>query len=63
MAIETQKNRDLFIKLCFIHFLNHILIALGIDEEIEDTLPTEYISVEKKRTKSKFLTIFLTLRP
>ena len=48
MVIENRKNRDLFIRLCFIHFLNHILKVLGIDEEIEDTLSTEYISVEKK---------------
>lgn len=48
MVIENQKNRDLFLKLCFMHFLNHILKALGIDEEIEDTLNTEYISIERK---------------
>ena len=30
------------------HFLNHILKVLGIDEEIEDTLNTEYISLDKK---------------
>ncbi|MBQ7927590.1 MAG: hypothetical protein IJ287_02425 [Methanobrevibacter sp.] len=48
MVIENQKNRDLFFKICFMHFLNHILKVLGIDEEIEDTIATEYISVEKK---------------
>ncbi|WP_407376713.1 hypothetical protein, partial [Methanobrevibacter sp.] len=47
MVIENQKNRDLFLKLCFMHFLNHILNALEIDEEIEDTLNTEYISIER----------------
>ena len=48
MVMKNQKNRDLFFKICFIHFLNNILKVLGIDEEIEDTLTTEYISIEKK---------------
>lgn len=48
MSIEDQKNRDLFIKICFMYFLNHILKVLGIDEEIIDILPTELISWTKK---------------
>ena len=48
MSAETQKNRDLFIKICFIYFLNHILRILNIDEEIADILPTEYITIDKK---------------
>lgn len=49
MVIENQKNRDLFLKICFIHFLNHILRVLGINEEIADTLSTEYLSFEEKK--------------
>jgi len=45
MSIETQKNRDLFLKLCFMYFLNNVLTVLGIDEEIEDILPTELITM------------------
>lgn len=47
MSIETQKNRDLFLKLCFMYFLNNVLTVLGIDEEIEDILPTELITMNK----------------
>jgi hypothetical protein len=31
------------------YFLNHILKVLGIDEEIEDIKPTEYITMERTR--------------
>lgn len=31
-------------------FLNHVLRALGIDEEIENVLPTEAIGFEKEGT-------------
>ena len=48
MSIEEKKNRDLLFKLCFMYFLMHILIVLGIDEEIEDVLPTEMISFNIK---------------
>jgi hypothetical protein len=47
MSIEDQKNRDLFIKICFMYFLIHILNILGIDEEIEDVLPTELVSMDR----------------
>lgn len=49
MSVETIKNRDLFIKICFMYFLNHILKILGIDEEIDDIQPIEYITMDKKR--------------
>ena len=47
MSIETTKNRDIFVKFCFMYFLVHILKVLGIDEEIEDILPTELITMNK----------------
>jgi hypothetical protein len=46
MALETRRNRDLLVKICFMYFLVHILRALGIDEQIEDILPTEKITFE-----------------
>ena len=49
MSIENVKNRDLHLKICLMYFLNHVLIVLGIDEEIEDILPTEMISITKNR--------------
>ena len=48
MSIETQKNRDLFLKIYFINFLKNMLTVMGIDEEIEDILPTELISMNRK---------------
>ena len=48
MAIETIKNRDLFIKLSCMYFLNHILKILGINEEIIEIKPTEYITMDNK---------------
>ena len=48
MSIEEKKNRDLFLKMCFMYFLMHILNVLGIDEEIEDILPTELITLKRK---------------
>lgn len=48
MPIETVKNRDLFPKICFIYFINHILKILNIDEEIEDVKPNEYITINRK---------------
>ena len=47
MAIETERNRDIFLKFCFMYFLNHVLIVLGIGEEIVDMLPTEEITYKK----------------
>ena len=48
MSVETTRNRDLFIKLSFMYFLNHILKILGINDEIIDIKPTEYITMDKK---------------
>ena len=47
MPVENERNRDLFLKFCFMYFLNHILIVLGIDEEIVDMLPSEKINYKK----------------
>ena len=47
MSIENVKNRDLFLKMCFMYFLIHILKVFGIDEEIEDVLPTELITLKR----------------
>ena len=47
MSIETAKNRDIFVKFCFMYFLTHILKVLGIDEEIEEILPSEEITFKK----------------
>ena len=47
MVIEEVRNRDVFLKFCFIFFINHILIILGIDEEVVDVLPTETITFKK----------------
>ena len=47
MSLEDNKNRDLFLKMCFMYFLIHILNVLGIDEEIEDVLPTELITLKR----------------
>ena len=49
MSVENVKNRDLFIKICFMYFLNHILKVLGIDEEIKDIKPIEYITMDKNK--------------
>ena len=46
MTKKIHKNRDLFLKFCFMHFLVHMLKVLGIDEEIEEVLPTEHIAFE-----------------
>ena len=51
MTIENQKNRDLFLKMCFMYFLKHILNVLGIDEEIEDILPNESITLQEWKIK------------
>lgn len=48
MSVETTRNRDLFIKLSFMYFLNHILKILGINDEIIDIKPTEYITMHKR---------------
>ena len=47
ISIETVKNRDVFLKFCFMNFLIHILNVLGIDEEITEILSTEEITFEK----------------
>ena len=48
MSVEEQRNRDLFLKMCFMYYLMHILIVLGIDEEVVDVLPTELITLNIK---------------
>lgn len=58
MSIETTKNRDIFVKFCFMYFLTHILKVLGIDEEIEEILPSEEITF-KKIGKQKVFDNFL----
>ena len=47
MSIENVKNRDLLMKLCFMMFVNNVLKVFGINEEIEDILPTELISFNR----------------
>ena len=54
MVIEEVRNRDVFLKFCFIFFINHILIILGIDEEVVDVLPTETITFKKARRPKIF---------
>lgn len=48
MSAETTRNRDMFLKLSFMYFLNHILKILDVDEEIMDINPTEYITMDWK---------------
>lgn len=48
MSVESERNRDIFLKFAFIYFLNHILTVLGIGDEIVDMLPTEMISYKKQ---------------
>ena len=48
MSLENQRNRDLLFKICFMYYLMHILIVLGIDEEVVDVLPTELITLNIK---------------
>ena len=43
MLIEEVKNRDLFVKFSFMNFLNHVLLALDIDEKIVEIESTEQI--------------------
>lgn len=43
MVIEEIKNRDLFLKFSFMNFLNYMLIALGINEEIVEIESNEGI--------------------
>ncbi len=61
MTLETQRNRDLLFKICFMYFLKHILRALGIDEEIKDILPTEKIIFENNK-KPKIFDNFMDFR-
>lgn len=46
MSVEDVRNRDLFLKYCFMVFITHILSILGIDEEVLDVMPTEQISFQ-----------------
>lgn len=61
MAVEHQRNRDLLVKICFMYFLVNILKALGINEEIEDILPTEKITFENVK-KPKLFDNFMDFR-
>lgn len=58
MAENIKNNRDWFLKFCFMYFLEHILKVLGIDEEIEDIMPSEHITF-KKIGKRKIFDSFL----
>lgn len=44
MSVEENRNRDVFLKFCFMFFIRHILVILGIDEEVVDVLLTETIT-------------------
>lgn len=61
MSSEQTRNRDLFLKFCFIYFPNPILIVLGITEEIVDVLPGEEINF-KLLSKQKVFNSFLDFR-
>ncbi len=39
MSIEDVKNRDLFMKLCFMMFVNNVLKVLGINEKLKISCP------------------------
>ena len=54
MSVEDVRNRDVFLKFCFMFFINHILVILGIDEEVVDVLPTETITFKKARRPTIF---------
>lgn len=58
MSSEQTRNRDLFLKFCFIYFLNHILIVLGIDEEVVDVLPGEEINFKLLSKQKVFNSFF-----
>ena len=58
MSENIKNNRDRFLKFCFMYFLEHILKVLGIDEEIEDIMPSEHITF-KKIGKRKIFDSFL----
>ncbi len=54
MSVEDVRNRDVFLKFCFMFFINHILVVLGIDEEVVDVLPSEIITFKKARSPKIF---------
>ncbi|WP_298523571.1 hypothetical protein [uncultured Methanobrevibacter sp.] len=58
MSVENERNRDLFLKFCFMYFLNHILIVFGFDEKIVDMLPSEKISYKKTGKVKIFNNLF-----
>lgn len=58
MSVEENRNRDVFLKFCFMFFIRHILVILGIDEEVVDVLPTETITF-KNVGKPKIFDNFL----
>lgn len=61
VAIENEKNRDIFLKFCFMYFLNHILRVLGINETIVDIPSTEMITF-KKNGKPELFDNFLDFK-
>ncbi len=54
LSVENQRNRDLLFKICFMHYITHILKILHINEEIVDILPTEIITLENKENPRIF---------
>lgn len=58
MVEKIKNNRDKFLKFSFMYFLVHILKVLGINEEIEEIMPTEMITF-KKIGKQKIFDSFL----
>ena len=48
MTKDVKNNRDLFFKLSFMYFIMHIFRIFNIQEEIDEILPTEIITYEKK---------------
>lgn len=58
MSERVGKNRDRFLKFCFMFFIEHILKVLGIDEEIVEIMPSEQIAF-KKIGRRKIFDIFL----
>ena len=47
MSVEKTKNRDLLLKVAFRYFLSYILIIFGIEEEIVELKPIEYITMKR----------------
>ena len=61
MAVENQRNRDLFLKAWFMMYIIHVFRALGIKEEIKDILSTEEI-VFRNMGRPKIFNNFLDFK-